>query len=238
MRTDNRFRSVMFHVGHVGDLAYFDSFAGLIPCKVIAVDTPPSLTHDLGTRVTVKVTADRSAVGFKRGEEITTECAHRVVPRCRVHTRGGIQRISGGYGWSILSAGDTPAQPATCPGCGETRLILREGVCWDCECSHLPTSANTAERTMETYFETYFEAHAVAQERASRLKIDVGLEKWSSPLTPGMRFRLFLLPAEKQRQGFETRCEVVRPTGTTPCRECGRSATWVCEAGYCSRCQM
>lgn len=130
MRTDNRFRSVMFHVGHVGDLAYFDSFHGLIPCKVIEVDTPPSLTHDLGTRVTVKVTADRSPV-YKRGETIITDCATRVVPRCRIYTRGGVKRISGGYGWSIYPE-STPAAPRPCPRCGETRLLLVSDLCHDC----------------------------------------------------------------------------------------------------------
>lgn len=38
-----------------------------------------------------------------------------------------------------------------------------------------------------------------------------GIEKWKSPLTPGKNFRIFRLPGEKFRQGFEVTCEVVSP---------------------------
>jgi hypothetical protein len=69
-----------------GTLAYLDTFAGLIPCKVTAA-------HD-ERHVTVRVTADRRA--FRRGELITSRVGSGgVIPRTAVYTRGGQYRIAG-----------------------------------------------------------------------------------------------------------------------------------------------
>lgn len=64
-----------------------------------------------------------------------------------------------------------------------------------------------------SYFADWKEAHTFALGEARKLGKDMGLEKWKSPLTPGMNFRVFgLLPKPENRFGFEARCEVVRPT--------------------------
>jgi hypothetical protein len=70
-----------------GELAFIDSFAGLIPCKVLEV-------HKGDARV--KTTADRSRWGYPKGEQIILDSGW-VVPRSHVrHTRLG-SRISGNY---------------------------------------------------------------------------------------------------------------------------------------------
>lgn len=67
-----------------GALAYIDSFAGLIPCKVEA-------PADADGAVQVAVTADRP--GWPRGERHTLADGH-VVARDRVHLRSGVYRIA------------------------------------------------------------------------------------------------------------------------------------------------
>lgn len=56
-----------------GCLAYFDSFAGLVPCKVLRVSDDPDIAGTL-----VQITADRGA--YKRG---TCECSNvlHTIPR-------------------------------------------------------------------------------------------------------------------------------------------------------------
>lgn len=66
-----------------GDLAYMDTFSGLIPCRVDAVD-------DDGAHVTV--TADRGA--YRKGEAFHI-IARYVVPRRAVKVRGGRYVIVG-----------------------------------------------------------------------------------------------------------------------------------------------
>jgi len=66
-----------------GILAYLDTFAGMIPCKVLRV-TALEPIHTDGTvlhEATVRLTAGRRA--YRRGEEFT-ELAHHVVPRSAV----------------------------------------------------------------------------------------------------------------------------------------------------------
>ena len=60
-----------------GDLAYYDSFAGLIPCKVLAI-TGRSGRCGSDQSVTVKLTAKRGA--WKAGETIHAWGLH-VCPR-------------------------------------------------------------------------------------------------------------------------------------------------------------
>jgi hypothetical protein len=63
----------------IGSLAYFDSFAGLIPCKVIAITGPPGVqTPTSWVRVIAAVTVDKSP--YRRGE-IVDGGAFWIVPR-------------------------------------------------------------------------------------------------------------------------------------------------------------
>lgn len=65
---------------------------------------------------------------------------------------------------------------------------------------------------MSDYFRDWKAAHTAAVHRARETGRDVGIEKWSSGMTPGMRFRIFPLPSVAASFGFEARCERVRPT--------------------------
>jgi len=70
----------------VGDLAYLDTFSGLVPCKVIAVSA--DLTH-----ATVKVTARRD--GHKAGDEVEARPNVTLIHRSQVVTRSGQFYIRG-----------------------------------------------------------------------------------------------------------------------------------------------
>jgi hypothetical protein len=61
----------------IGCLAYFDSFAGLVPCWIMSITGPPG-TPSTEQRVTVKFTAKRGP--YKRGEIYETSGLH-VCPR-------------------------------------------------------------------------------------------------------------------------------------------------------------
>lgn len=79
-----------FKTGNLGDLAYIDSFLGLIPCKVIAVNNE---------KLTVKITATRKA--YKRGEILEKPHSY-VIPRDCIYTINGIYRIRHFYSWVNL----------------------------------------------------------------------------------------------------------------------------------------
>jgi hypothetical protein len=64
-----------------GTLAYYDSFAGLIPCKVQSTN---------GDDTVVKLTATRGA--YKRGEILTLH-TRNVIERHRIRIRCGIYYI-------------------------------------------------------------------------------------------------------------------------------------------------
>lgn len=72
-------------VVHSGDLVYLDSFAGLIPAKLLAV----SPYRQYGR---CRVTANRRA--YSRGEVVTFRLSG-IVPRNHVYTRSGQCRIRG-----------------------------------------------------------------------------------------------------------------------------------------------
>jgi hypothetical protein len=64
-----------------------------------------------------------------------------------------------------------------------------------------------------SYFADWKEAHVAAGTAAREINRDYGIEKWSSPLTPGAKFRVFgPLPKPENCYGFEARCERVSPT--------------------------
>lgn len=77
-------------------LAYFDSFAGLVPCKVAAAGR----WDDYSALVTVKLTATRGA--YKRGEVLCVPLRH-VVPRTAIRYRCGIARIAR-FSWPDIVA--------------------------------------------------------------------------------------------------------------------------------------
>jgi hypothetical protein len=80
----------------VNELAYYDTFSGMIPCKVIAIDTDKSFDYDKGIptsdKITVKLTANCQA--YKRGEIITDNSMH-IIPRESVRCN----RILNNYQW-------------------------------------------------------------------------------------------------------------------------------------------
>lgn len=73
----------------VGDLAFFDSFSGMIPCKVTAI-TGQSGIASTAQSVTATLTESRGA--WKQGEQIMLPAIH-IVPRASVRYRYGIARI-------------------------------------------------------------------------------------------------------------------------------------------------
>lgn len=72
----------------VPGFAYFDSFAGLVPCKVISIDAAGALT--------IKITANRK--GHHRGEVFTWR-QREVVPRDRIRRRKYSTWVTPGYVW-------------------------------------------------------------------------------------------------------------------------------------------
>jgi hypothetical protein len=78
----------------VGCEAYYDSFAGLIPCKVTLIKIPreeknpgrPSTQH----RIDFILTASRRP--YEKGEKLTASALH-VIPRDAVYVRSGQYRI-------------------------------------------------------------------------------------------------------------------------------------------------
>lgn len=83
-----------------GELAYLDSFDGLIPCKVLKItkesgqysSNSPSI---INTRVQVKITAN--AGGYDKGE-IVEYSAIAIIPRNCVRVYNGQYKI-GFYNW-------------------------------------------------------------------------------------------------------------------------------------------
>ena len=67
-------------IGKIGDLATYDSFGGMIACKVIAIHPAKQTAFNFAQRqVTIKVT-ERNHPAYKRGEEYTVN-GDMVYPR-------------------------------------------------------------------------------------------------------------------------------------------------------------
>lgn len=79
-----------------GELAYYDTFSGLIPCKVIEVILWGSGKTIQSGKVKIKLTADRQA--YKRGE-ILEVTADNVIPRNHIRTSSGKYKINVYYEW-------------------------------------------------------------------------------------------------------------------------------------------
>lgn len=74
----------------VGCLAYYDSFGGMVPCKVLTITGAsgfPSSSQD----VTLKVTADYNC--YKKNEVIATNGLHAVPRGAHYYGPCGIGRI-------------------------------------------------------------------------------------------------------------------------------------------------
>jgi hypothetical protein len=69
---------------YINELAYFDSFSGMIPCKVINIESD--------NKITIKITCNHGA--YRRGEVRTDNTLH-IVPRESVHHN----RIVNNYQW-------------------------------------------------------------------------------------------------------------------------------------------
>jgi hypothetical protein len=67
----------------VGDVAKFDAFGGLLPCKVLSLSgSAPYATSAVKARIRIT----RDIRGYKRGAEIDTSSLH-VVPLGAIHRR-------------------------------------------------------------------------------------------------------------------------------------------------------
>lgn len=75
----------------IGELAYFDSLSGLVPCKTVSLAETP-----LAKFVTVRVTANRKI--YKKGE-ILEQPQTRIVPRTNVYRRDWKKMILGTWDW-------------------------------------------------------------------------------------------------------------------------------------------
>ena len=73
---------------HAGSLAYFDTFAGLVPCKVTRVSEDGNVEF----RIT-------DTIGAYKSGEIRTERPRDVVPRKSVRVRSGMFFIRNNYRW-------------------------------------------------------------------------------------------------------------------------------------------
>lgn len=88
------------HTLRTGDLAYYDSFTGLIPCKVRSIKGIGGICSTAQT-VTLIVTAERK--GYLKGDTIETTGLHAV-------PRGSVRRSK--YTTGIRSYFVEPAAPA------------------------------------------------------------------------------------------------------------------------------
>lgn len=63
------------------------------------------------------------------------------------------------------------------------------------------------------------QARAGAWHLARAMRSDAGVEHLPSPLDPAHPWRIFMLPPPAHRAGYETRCEVIRPTDPEWCAD-------------------
>lgn len=81
-----------------GTLAYFDSFSGMLPCKVVKV-----IQGGFGNSVSegqVEIVMTSTTKSYSRGERLVL-AAHLVVPRPHRIQRAHKYRINSNYYWSV-----------------------------------------------------------------------------------------------------------------------------------------
>jgi hypothetical protein len=81
-------------VHYPGELAYLDTFSGLVPCRVVGIYT--------SGRPIIRLTATRGA--YRKGEELIPEIPRNVVPRANVRFHKYGARIVGRYHWAEREA--------------------------------------------------------------------------------------------------------------------------------------
>jgi hypothetical protein len=72
------------HVLRVGCLAYLDSFAGLVPCKVLSIDGTPYRDGVPSTQQHCRFVITDALGAYRKGEVLDTYVLH-VVPRPSIH---------------------------------------------------------------------------------------------------------------------------------------------------------
>jgi len=90
----------MSEIHHAGELAYLDSFGGMLPVTVVSVEEEGSGRIAAGPgqgSLTIRPNVTRG--GYQRGEIIAGQKACSVVPRDHHHYRGGHGRINAEYRW-------------------------------------------------------------------------------------------------------------------------------------------
>lgn len=88
-------------INTINSLAYFDSFSGLIPCKVLDINDKLINDEKFSGKtseciISVKLTTNRGA--YNRGEIIESN-ALKIIPRTHIAFRKYGMRIIGGYSW-------------------------------------------------------------------------------------------------------------------------------------------
>lgn len=107
-----------------GQLAYVDSFAGLIPCTVVNVEIGESDFRP-ETIVTVKINATRR--DYRRGE-ILTVAEGRVIPRDKIRVRSGQYKILMSFAWVPGITGAHPLHSGPCAeGIGPGDALIVNG---------------------------------------------------------------------------------------------------------------
>jgi hypothetical protein len=85
-------------VYHAGELAYLDSFAGLLPVSVLEVITPGDGWQVAPSSGEISIRMNVTRGGYCN-REVITRAAHNVVPRKQVIKRDFTDRINSDYRW-------------------------------------------------------------------------------------------------------------------------------------------
>lgn len=99
MKTQPIYAQLTGYQHKAGELAFFDSFAGLVPVKVTSVDKGgPFSGWSIGAPECVSATVTATRGTYKLGERLRLRATH-CVPRSQVVTRSGSYRIRTNYSW-------------------------------------------------------------------------------------------------------------------------------------------
>jgi len=95
---DNNWRKYQSTTHKRDELAYLDTFEGMIPCKIVSIYRGANSNYN---RVygKVQITANRGA--YKRGEVIDGLNPSQIVPRQKIVHHLGITSIINSYTWVV-----------------------------------------------------------------------------------------------------------------------------------------